>query len=98
MPYRGPAAAFTDLLAGQMQAFIITVPASFGYVQDRQIAGLGGDQRGAARCLAGHADDRRIRAWIRSDRLGRDLRAEGHADGIVDKLNATINAGLAIRT
>src|SRR5579862_3368563 len=33
VPYRGPAPAFVDLLAGQVQAFIITVPASFGYVK-----------------------------------------------------------------
>jgi len=40
VPYRGPAGAFTDLLAGQIQAFIITVPAAIGFVRDGKLRAL----------------------------------------------------------
>src|SRR5258708_8532342 len=36
VPYRGPAGAFTDLLAGQIQAFIITVPAAIRLLPTRK--------------------------------------------------------------
>jgi len=41
VPYRGPAPAFADLLAGQVQAFIITVPASMGFVRSGRLRALG---------------------------------------------------------
>src|SRR5580704_3028924 len=40
VPYRGPAGAFTDLLAGQIQAFIITVPAAIGFVRTGKLRAL----------------------------------------------------------
>ena len=40
VPYRGPAPAFVDVLSGQVDAFIITVPASFGYVKAGKLRAL----------------------------------------------------------
>lgn len=40
VPYRGPAGAFTDLLAGRVQAFIITVPAAIGFIRDGRLRAL----------------------------------------------------------
>ena len=41
VPYRGPAGAFTDLIAGRVQAFIITVPAAIGFIRGGKLACLG---------------------------------------------------------
>jgi tripartite-type tricarboxylate transporter receptor subunit TctC len=40
VPYRGPAGAFTDLLAGRVQAFIITVPAAVGFIRSGKLRAL----------------------------------------------------------
>ncbi len=40
VPYRGPAAAFTDLLASRVQAFIITVPAAIGFIRNGKLRAL----------------------------------------------------------
>jgi len=33
VPYRGPAPAMTDLIAGQIQAFVVTVPTALGAIR-----------------------------------------------------------------
>lgn len=40
VPYRGPAPAFTDLLAGQVQAFIITLSTAIGFVRTGKLRAL----------------------------------------------------------
>lgn len=40
VPYRGPAGAFTDLLAGRVQAFIITVPAAISFIRAGKLRAL----------------------------------------------------------
>ncbi len=40
VPYRGPAPAFTDLLAGQVQAFIITLSSAIGFVRTDKLRAL----------------------------------------------------------
>src|SRR5208282_348207 len=40
VPYHGPAPAFTDLLAGQVQNFIITVPAAIGFIRTGKLRAL----------------------------------------------------------
>lgn len=95
VPYRGPAGAFTDLLANRVQAFIITVPAAIGFVRTGKLRALA--VTGAARAdvlpdvpaigelLPGFA----ATAW---DGI---CAPKGTPAAIVDKLNAAINAGLA---
>jgi tripartite-type tricarboxylate transporter receptor subunit TctC len=95
VPYRGPAPAFVDVLAGQVQAFIITVPASFGYVAAGKLRALAvlsakridvwPDTPAIAETIPGYETS----AW---DGVGAPAKTPQQ---IVDKLNATINAGLA---
>ena len=40
LPYRGPAAAFTDLMGGQIQAFVITVSAALGFIKNGKLRAL----------------------------------------------------------
>ena len=40
VPYRGPAPAITDLLAGRVQAFIITISTAIGYVRAGKLLAL----------------------------------------------------------
>jgi len=40
VPYRGPAAAFTDLMGGQIQAFVITVSAALGFIKNGKLRAL----------------------------------------------------------
>jgi tripartite-type tricarboxylate transporter receptor subunit TctC len=95
VPYRGPAPAFVDVLSGQVQAFIITVPASFGYVKAGKLRTLA--VLSAARLdvwpdtptIAETVPGYEASAW---DGVGAPVKTPKE---IVEKLNATINAGLA---
>jgi tripartite-type tricarboxylate transporter receptor subunit TctC len=40
VPYRGPAPAITDLLAGQVQAFIITISTAIGFIRSDKLRAL----------------------------------------------------------
>ena len=40
VPYRGPAPAITDLLAGQVQAFIITISTAIGFIRSGKLRAL----------------------------------------------------------
>ena len=40
VPYRGPAPAFTDLLAGRVQSFIITLSSAFGFLKTDKLRAL----------------------------------------------------------
>jgi len=40
VPYRGPAPAITDLLAGQVQAFIITISTAIGFIRNGKLLAL----------------------------------------------------------
>ena len=95
VPYRGPAPAFVDVLSGQVQAFIITVPASFGYVKAGRLRALAvlsparlavwPDTPTIAETVPGYE----TWAW---DGVGAPAKTPKE---IIGKLNATINAGLA---
>jgi tripartite-type tricarboxylate transporter receptor subunit TctC len=95
VPYRGPAPAFTDLLAGQVQTFIITVPAALGYIRANKLRALAvlsakrvdvlPDTPAVAEAVPGYEAS----AW---DGMGAPSKTPPE---IIAKLNATINAGLA---
>lgn len=95
VPYRGPAGAFTDLLAGRVQAFIITVPAAIGFVSSGKLRALA--VTGAARAdvlpdvptVAEFLPGFEAIVW---DGISAP---EGTPAAIVDKLNTAVNAGLA---
>ncbi len=95
VPYRGPALAFTDLLAGRITAFIITIAAAIGFIRDGRLRALAvtGTQRSPilpdvpaiGEFLPGFA----ATIWDGT------CAPKGTPPEIVTKLNAAINAGLA---
>jgi tripartite-type tricarboxylate transporter receptor subunit TctC len=95
VPYRGPAMAFTDLLGGQIQAFIITISTAFGFIKTGKLRALA--VTGAARSeilpdvpsISEAVPGFDATAWN-----GQGVPKATPA-AIVDKLSLTITAGLA---
>jgi tripartite-type tricarboxylate transporter receptor subunit TctC len=95
VPYRGPAPAFTDLLGGQIQAFIITVPAAFGFVKSGQLRALGVSSAKRADVLPDVPAIGEVLPGFELTAWDAICAPRGTPAEIVDKLNAAINAGLA---
>jgi tripartite-type tricarboxylate transporter receptor subunit TctC len=95
VPYRGPAPAFTDLLAGQIQAFIITVPAAFGFVKSGQLRALGVSSAKRSDVLPDVPTIGEVLPGFEATAWDAICAPRGTPAEIVDKLNAAINAGLA---
>jgi tripartite-type tricarboxylate transporter receptor subunit TctC len=95
VPYRGPAPAFTDLLAGQIQAFIITVPAAFGFVKSGQLRALGVGSAKRSDVLPDVPTIGEVLPGFEATAWDAICAPKGTPAEIVDKLNAVINAGLA---
>jgi tripartite-type tricarboxylate transporter receptor subunit TctC len=95
VPYRGPAPAFTDLLAGQIQAFIITVPAAIGFVKSGQLRALGVTTLMRSDVLPDVPSISEVLPGFDATVWDGISAPKGTPPEIVDKLNATINAGLA---
>ena len=95
VPYRGPAGAFTDLLAGRIQAFIITVPAAVGFIRDGRLRALAvtgktrSDVLPDVPAVAEFLPDFEATAWDGT------CAPKGTPPDVVAKLNAAIGAGLA---
>jgi tripartite-type tricarboxylate transporter receptor subunit TctC len=93
--YRGPAAAFTDLFAGQVQAFIITVSTAIGFVHAGKVRALAvttatrSDVLPDIPAIGEFLPGFEASAW---DGFGAPT---GTPAAIVDKLSANITAGLA---
>jgi tripartite-type tricarboxylate transporter receptor subunit TctC len=95
VPYRGPAPAFTDLLANRITAFIITITAAIGFIRDGRLRALAvtgakrspilPDVPAIAEFLPGFA----ATAWDGT------CAPKGTPPEVIAKLNKTINAGLA---
>jgi tripartite-type tricarboxylate transporter receptor subunit TctC len=95
VPYRGPAPAFTDLLAGRITAFIITITAAIGFIRTGRLRALAvtgakrspilPDVPAIGEFLPGFA----ATAWDGT------CAPKGTPPEVIAKLNATINAGLA---
>jgi len=74
--YRGPAAAFTDLFGGQVQAFIITVSTAIGPIRAghlRALAVTGPARSGILPVVPA------VSAGIRGVGVERNRRAKGHS-------------------
>jgi tripartite-type tricarboxylate transporter receptor subunit TctC len=95
VPYKGPAPAYADLLAGQVQAFIITMPSAMGFIKPgklRALATLSETRRDVlpdVPAVAEFVPGYEAAAW---DGIGAPAKTPKE---IVDLLNKTINAGLA---
>jgi tripartite-type tricarboxylate transporter receptor subunit TctC len=95
VPYRGPAGAFTDLLAGQIQAFIITVPAALGFIRTGKLTALAVTSATRADVLQDVPAMAELLPGFDATAWDGTCAPAGTPVEIVDKLNATINAGLA---
>jgi tripartite-type tricarboxylate transporter receptor subunit TctC len=95
VPYKGPGPAYADLLAGQVQAFIITLPSAMGFIKPgklRVLATLSATRRDVLSdvpAVAEFVPGYEAAAW---DGIGAPAKTPKE---IVDLLNKTINAGLA---
>ncbi len=95
VPYRGPAPAFTDLLAGQIQAFIITVPAAFGFVKSGQLRALGVTSAKRVEVLPDVPTIGETLPGFEATVWDGTCAPKGTPAEVVDRLNAAITAGLA---
>ena len=94
VPYRGNAAAYTDLIGGQIQLIFADVASGRPHVQSGALARARRHRADAACDAPGRSGDRRFVARLRGERLVRLRGPERHATPLVAKLNAAINAGL----
>jgi tripartite-type tricarboxylate transporter receptor subunit TctC len=94
VPYRGPAGAFTDLLAGQIQAFIITVPAAIGFIRTGKLRALAVTSPTRAEVLPDVPAVAEFLPGFDATAWDGTCAPRGTPKDIVDKLNATITAGL----
>jgi tripartite-type tricarboxylate transporter receptor subunit TctC len=94
VPYRGPAGAFTDLLAGQIQAFIITVPAAIGFIRTGKLRALAVTSAARADVLPDVPAVAEFLPGFDATAWDGTCAPRGTPKDIVDKLNATITAGL----
>jgi len=95
VPYRGPAGAFTDLLAGQIQAFIITVPAAIGFVRTGKLRALAVTSATRSEVLPDVPAIAELLPGFEATAWDGTCAPAGTPAAIIDKLNATITAGLA---
>ena len=94
VPYRGPAGAFTDLLAGQIQAFIITVPAAIGFIRTGKLRALAVTSATRAEVLPDVPAVAEFLPGFDATAWDGTCAPRGTPQDIVDKLNVTITAGL----
>ena len=95
VPYRGAAGAYSDLLAGRVQAFIITVISAIGFIRDGRLRPLA--VTGATRsdvlpdvpAVAEFFPGFEATAWDGT------CAPKGTPRDVIDKLNAAISTGLA---
>ena len=95
VPYRGPAGAFTDLLGGQIQAFIITLSAAIGFVRTGKLRALAVTSTKRADVLPDVPAIAEVLPGFEAIAWDGTCAPKGTPVEIIDRLNATINAGLA---
>ena len=95
VPYRGPAGAFTDLLAGQIQAFIITMPAAIGFVRDGKLRALAVTSAKRAEVLPDVPAIAELLPGFEATAWDGTCAPAATPKEVIDKLNAAITAGLA---
>jgi tripartite-type tricarboxylate transporter receptor subunit TctC len=95
VPYRGAAPALTDLLAGQVQAYVDVLQASLPHIQRGAVRALGVTTATRSDALPDvPAIGETVPGFEVSGWLGIGVRTGAPAE-IVEKLNREINAGLA---
>jgi len=95
VPYRGPAGAFTDLIAGRVQAFIITITAAIGFIRDGRLRALAVTGATRAGVLPDVPTVAEFLPGFEATAWDGTCAPKGTPADIIDKLNAAIGAGLA---
>jgi tripartite-type tricarboxylate transporter receptor subunit TctC len=95
VPYRGPAGAFTDLLGGEVQAFIITVPAAIGFIRTGKLRALAVTSKDRTEVLPDVPALSEFFPGFNATAWDGTCAPKGTPKDIIDKLNGAINAGLA---
>ncbi len=95
VPYRGPAPAFTDLLAGQVQAFIITLSTAIGFIRDGRLRGLAVTGEKRAEILPDVAAVSEVLPGFDATAWDGFCAPKGTPPAVVDALSSAVTAGLA---
>ncbi len=95
VPYRGPAGAFTDLLANRVQAFIITVPAAIGFIRSGKLLAVAVTGSARADVLPDTPTVAEFLPGFEATAWDGVSAPKGTPVEIVAALNGAINAGLA---
>jgi tripartite-type tricarboxylate transporter receptor subunit TctC len=95
VPYRGPAPAFTDLLAGQVQAFIITLSTAIGFIRDGRLHGLAVTGEKRAEVLPDVPAVSETLPAFEATAWDGFCAPKGTPPAIVDALSSAVTAGLA---
>jgi tripartite-type tricarboxylate transporter receptor subunit TctC len=95
VPYRGPAPAFTDLLAGQVQAFIITLSTAIGFIRDGRLRGLAVTGEKRAEVLPDVAAVSETLPGFDATAWDGFCAPKGTPPAIVEALSSAVTAGLA---
>ncbi len=95
VPYRGAAPALTDLMGGQVQVMFDNLPSSIEYIRAGKLRALGVTTASRSEALPGvPAVGEAVPGYEASAWFGIGV-PKGTPAEIIDKLNATVNAGLA---
>ena len=95
VPYRGPAPAFTDLLAGQVQAFIITLSSAIGFIRTGKLGALAVTGATRAQVLPDIPTVSEVLPGFDATAWDGICAPKGTPSAIVDTLSDNITAGLA---
>jgi len=95
VPYRGPARAFTDLLAGQVQAFIITLSSAIGFIRTGKLRALAVTSATRAQVLPDLPTVSEVLPGFDATAWDGICAPKGTPSAIVDALSSNITAGLA---
>jgi len=95
VPYHVPAQVFTDLIAGQVQASINTVPASMGFITTGKLRALAVTSATRLAVLPGIPAMAEFAPGYEATAWGGMGAPRNTPAAIIDELNRTINAGLA---
>ena len=95
VPYRGPAMAFTDLLGGQIQAFIITISTALGFIKSGKVRALAVTGATRSEILPELPSISEALPGFDAAAWNGEGVPKATPSAIVDKLSLTVTAGLA---
>jgi len=93
--YRGPAAAFTDVFGGQVQAFVITVSTAIGPIRADKVRALAVTGQTRSDVLPGIPPISEVLPGFEASAWNGVGAPKATPAAIIDKLSANITAGLA---